>query len=86
MPSLSNFYGITIYMYWDEHPPPHFHAKAEGDWVSIEIRTLKVTGGALSPKHMALVLKWASLHQSELMEAWNLCSAQIPPPRITPLP
>jgi len=23
---LSAFYGISIYMYWDDHNPPHYHA------------------------------------------------------------
>ena len=27
MPTLSFFYGIAIQMYWDDHPPPHFHAR-----------------------------------------------------------
>ena len=27
MPEISRFLGIIIYMYFDEHPPPHFHAK-----------------------------------------------------------
>jgi hypothetical protein len=26
MPTISQFYGITIRMYFDDHPPPHFHA------------------------------------------------------------
>jgi hypothetical protein len=26
MPTLSEFFGILIRMYWDDHPPPHFHA------------------------------------------------------------
>ena len=25
MPEISNFYGIIIYMYIDDHNPPHFH-------------------------------------------------------------
>ncbi|MBR1656884.1 MAG: DUF4160 domain-containing protein [Synergistaceae bacterium] len=31
MPEISRFYGIRIYMYYDEHNPPHFHAKYDGD-------------------------------------------------------
>ena len=27
MPEISRFLGIIIYMYFDEHPPPHFHAR-----------------------------------------------------------
>ena len=26
MPTISNFYGILIQMYWKDHQPPHFHA------------------------------------------------------------
>ena len=26
MPELSRFLGISIYMYNDDHYPPHFHA------------------------------------------------------------
>ena len=27
MPLVSEFYGIKIYMYWEDHSPPHFHAE-----------------------------------------------------------
>ena len=27
MPIVSEFYGIKIMMFWDEHNPPHFHAE-----------------------------------------------------------
>jgi phosphomannomutase len=27
VPRISAFYGIVIAMYFDEHPPPHFHAR-----------------------------------------------------------
>lgn len=27
MPSICRFYGIIIYMYWNEHAPPHFNAE-----------------------------------------------------------
>jgi len=26
MPRISAFYGILIYMYYQDHAPPHFHA------------------------------------------------------------
>lgn len=26
MPLISEFYGISIYMYYEDHNPPHFHA------------------------------------------------------------
>lgn len=27
MPEISRFYGITIYMFFNDHAPPHFHTK-----------------------------------------------------------
>jgi len=27
MPIISRFYGIVIVMYFNDHNPPHFHAK-----------------------------------------------------------
>jgi phosphomannomutase len=27
MPRISAFYGIVIAMYFDDHGPPHFHAR-----------------------------------------------------------
>ena len=27
MPQISAFYGIVITMYYDDHPPPHLHAR-----------------------------------------------------------
>lgn len=27
MPEICRFYGIIIKMYFDDYPPPHFHAE-----------------------------------------------------------
>jgi hypothetical protein len=27
LPKISEFFGIDIYMYFEDHPPPHFHAQ-----------------------------------------------------------
>jgi len=26
MPTISTFFGVTIRMFFSDHPPPHFHA------------------------------------------------------------
>jgi len=86
MPTLSVFYGIKIQMFWRDHPPPHFHATSEGSVVVIDIMTLAVLQGSLSPAKLALVLQWAKQNQQELLEAWELCTQQKSPNSITPLP
>ena len=44
MPEISNFYGIIIYMFPQEHNPPHFHVKYNEFKASIDIRTGTITG------------------------------------------
>jgi hypothetical protein len=86
MPTLSFFYGIKIQIYWSDHPPPHFHAECGESRAVFDIETLEMIGGGLPPAKAALVLEWAEEHRTELMEAWDLCSRQIPPNKILPLP
>ena len=31
MPCISSFYGLLIYMYGDDHNPPHFHVNYGGN-------------------------------------------------------
>ncbi|MDX2248734.1 MAG: DUF4160 domain-containing protein [Bacteroidia bacterium] len=70
MPLISTFFGIAIYMYFDDHAPPHFHAKYGGDQVLIDIRELRIIAGKTSPRALGLIIEWANLHQKELLENW----------------
>jgi hypothetical protein len=72
MPTISQFYGIAIRMYFDDHPPPHFHAYYGSDAAKIDINTLQVTEGKLRRRTLALVLEWAVEHREELLENWQL--------------
>jgi hypothetical protein len=85
MPTLSYFYGIYILMYWDDHPPPHFHAAYAGDGAVVDIQKLEIIRGSLPGRARLLVLQWAKEHQAELLEAWEECSNQRPPRSIAPL-
>jgi hypothetical protein len=85
MPTLSQFYGILIRMYWQDHSPPHFHALYGSDEALINIGTLEIYAGKLPRRALALVLEWAALHRKELMEAWRQCSSNQTPQPIAPL-
>jgi hypothetical protein len=86
VPTLSSFYGIEIRMYWGDHPPPHFHAFFAGHVIVVDIRRVEIIRGEFPHGARLLVLEWTRKHQSELMEAFELCSRQIQPKRIAPLP
>lgn len=85
MPEISRFFGIVISMYYDEHNPPHFHARYGSDHAAIEITSLKILAGKLPPRALGLVVEWASNHQEELMNNWNSARNNTPPNKIEPL-
>lgn len=85
MPEISRFYGIVIALFFSDHNPPHFHARYGGDEATIDIRTLQVLDGSLPRRALSLVVKWASQHQDELMENWDLVRNQQAPKKIKPL-
>ena len=72
MPVISRFYGIVILMFFQDHHPPHFHAKYEGQIAVFSIKGCRLLAGKLSPRAMRLVKVWAKLHEKELMEDWDL--------------
>jgi hypothetical protein len=55
MPEISQFYGISVRMRYNDHPPPHFHARYGGQDVTIEIEIGRVQG---SMSRHALLLLW----------------------------
>ena len=85
MPEICRFYGIVITINFQEHGPPHFHARYGGDGALVNIDTLSMEG-RLPARARGLVVEWADLHQDELREAWNRAQRHEPPGRIAPLP
>jgi len=85
MPEISRFFGIVIAMFYNEHNPPHFHARYGKDQAAIEIRTLRVLEGRLPSRAIGLVMEWASDHQEELLEDWEQARLGTVPDKIEPL-
>lgn len=89
MPRISSFYGITIWMYYDEihhRGRPHFHARYGEAEASIDIASLVVIAGKLPPHAARLVTDWARGHQTELRENWERARIHQPLVQIEPLP
>ena len=87
MPRISFFYGITIWMYWNEgaHARPHFHARYAGDAASIDFSAGLIVG-SLPRRALALVAEWAALHEHELRANWERARRDEPLAAIEPLP
>lgn len=85
MPEISRFFGIVIYMFYDEHAPSHFHAKYAEYETVIDLENLTVLRGHLPPRVMGLVMEWTLLHQEELRANWQRALQQQSLQKIAPL-
>jgi hypothetical protein len=85
VPEISRFLGIIITMYYNDHPPPHFHVRYNQQKAIIDIKNLSILEGKLSPKVLGLVIEWAALHQTELLENWQLARQNQPLNCVQPL-
>jgi hypothetical protein len=72
MPRISAYYGITIWMYWDEgaHARPHFHARYGEYKASVDISG-DVVVGWLPARAQRFVQEWARVHAGELQANWD---------------
>ncbi len=88
MPRISEFFGIVIYIYYQDnrvHHTPHFHAEYAGKEVVVSIPGAEVLAGSIPPKKEKLVNAWAVLRERELQQAWTAAVEGEPPQEIEPL-
>ena len=84
MPEISRFLGIVIYMLYDDHAPPHFHAEYAEYKITVEINT-GVVEGRFPRRALKAVMEWHELHREALWEDWLLAEQHQPLNKITPL-
>lgn len=85
MPGICQFFGITIYVYYNDHSPPHFHARYAEFEALYRIDTFETYSGELPKRAHALVVEWASLHREDLMNNWELARQGLALKEIEPL-
>jgi len=71
MPTVSRFSGVVIYMYRDDHNPPHFHALVAEHEAQISIDHPAIIVGTLPRRLKRQVLAWARKRHAELAENWR---------------
>lgn len=84
MPTISQFYGLVVFMNYNEHPPAHFHVRYQGQEVSVEIQSGMVIG-KMSRRALQMIFSWMELHQEELMDNWERAQNREPLRPISPL-
>lgn len=84
MPEISRYLGIVIAIYYNDHPPMHFHAKYGEYEATVNLQDGSVEG-QLPARARRLVLRWFSLHRAELITNWNLAQERKPLIQVDPL-
>lgn len=82
MPTLAHIRGIKLLMYYEDHEPPHFHARGSEFRAKFTISDLSVLelAGKLKPRESALIKRWALANRPSLLENWR--RAQLGEPMI----
>ena len=85
MPEISRFFGIIIAMYYNDHAPPHFHARYGEHEIKVAIDTGEIIDGEMPRRAKSLIIEWWAQHRVELAEDWDLAEARRPLRKISPL-
>ena len=85
MPEISRFYGIIVSMFYDDHNPPHFHARYGEYKIVMDVNSLRILEGSFPPRALGLIIEWAALHKAKLLNDWELVVQNLPPQKIEPL-
>lgn len=57
-------------MNYNDHLPPHFHARYNDEEVSVEIDSGLVQG-KMSRRELRMILEWSEIHAAELKLNWE---------------
>ncbi|MGM0472952.1 MAG: DUF4160 domain-containing protein [Bacteroidota bacterium] len=77
MPLIDSINGLKIYVYSNDHNPPHFHAKYGEYEVQIVIKSGKVWAGYLPGKQKRMILKWLSLHSNRVLKMFYVLNPNL---------
>ena len=79
MPTLKRFNRCRIEMYFDDHPPPHFHViTRKNERVSMVIDTLAIQAGEADSRDTAEAFAWARENGAEMRSRWQEYSEEEP--------
>jgi hypothetical protein len=78
MPEVSSFHGIRVTMYYNDHPPPHFHVRYGGQKAIVTIDSPRIWDGSIPLTQFNLIKEWAIENYETLNENWNLARQKQP--------
>jgi len=71
MPRIAFFFGISIYMYLDDHGIPHCHAIYGDDAGAYSIEDAQRMAGLMPPQQEKKIREFILVNQKDLIEKWH---------------
>lgn len=84
MPTISRFYGIVVFMNYNDHMPPHFHARYQEYEVIVELGSW-VAQGRMPARALQMILDWAARNEEALEDDWQRARLKAPLVAVPPL-
>jgi hypothetical protein len=69
MPRVGEVNGVAVYVYFNDHTPPHFHGREAGEEVLVTIRDFAVLEGEIPS--LRDLIAWGRRNQGLLIAKWN---------------
>lgn len=70
MPEIARLAGVTIHIYYGDHPPPHVHVRWSGRSAKVDLDG-RVIEGVLPIGRRRLVVRWIAKNKVNLAELWD---------------
>lgn len=70
MPCVATFNGITVYMYFRDHNPPHVHVRYAEHEALLVIADGTVLAGNLPARPLTEVQAWLAENRQTLLSKW----------------
>src|SRR3972149_8138045 len=67
MPTIAYFLGIAVRMFFNDHEPPHFHARYQGFRARILIADGEIIDGRLPPTVARVLKEWTPFGRDALL-------------------
>ena len=78
MPTIAYFYGIAIQMFYNDHSPPHLHARYGEAKAVVRLSDGAIISGELPPVATRMVRDWTLARRHELEENWRRARGRLP--------
>lgn len=85
MPRISEFYGISVYVYYKDHAPPHVHVYYQDDEAIVQISDGQVLEGRIPRRARRLIEDWIDLHREAIHRCWDDAVNGVAPTPVPPL-